>query len=194
LALISVPAWTDRLDIKISVGWLDRSGSPKLDPEEFDLSVAVPPSYEVFDSIFRHGAEVKLGPTIRDNEMDRAIYVRAGQRARILIPGARLWRSAAVTLGAQSATRIRVLPNMEGLIAEFDTVDPSFDAKPKAGESDPCQAQVRAPDGRELWVRPTRLRVWTSEGMAKAKRSICVVFDAEDVTERGPGGSAPTAP
>ena len=211
LALISVPAWTDRLHIRVAVGWIDRSGNPELDPDGgFELSVAVPPSYEVFDSILR-GAEVKLGPSIRDNEMDRAIYVRTGQATRILIPGSRLWRSAAVTLGAQSAGRIRVLPNMEGIIAEFDPVDPPYAApdteteppRPDAGatgprtdypipglvadESEQCRPRIKGPGGRELLVKPARLRVWTSEGVAKAKRPVCVVYDPEDVLGSGRG-------
>lgn len=120
LALVSVPAWANKIDLEIEKGWVDRQGQPRFDGENYKLDIAIPPSLEVFDFIFRDDARVTLGPTIRQSEMDQDIYLRAGRRAQVLIPGSRLWRSATVTLGAQTAERIRVLPNMEGIIAEFN--------------------------------------------------------------------------
>ena len=203
LALVSVPAWTNRLHMRVSVGWLDRSGTPEIDPNaSFELSVAVPPSYEVFDSIFREGAQVKLGPSIRDNEMDRDIYVQAGRETKILIPGSRLWRSAAVTLGTQMAGRIRVLPNMEGIVAEFDRVDlpyaaanPMEDADGNAvDESAQCQRRMKDILAANLRVRATPLRVWTSEGMAKAKPWVCVIYDPKEVLGVSPAAPAGASP
>jgi hypothetical protein len=130
LAVVSVPAWAEELELDVSVGWLDRRGNPELDEDASfkGLKISVPPNLEVFDSIFREDARVTLGPSIRNNEMDTDIYVRAGKETKFLIPGSRLWRSASVTLGAQTANRIRVLPNMEGIIAKFDHVEPPYAA------------------------------------------------------------------
>jgi len=90
LALVSVPAWKRVLNLRASVGWIDRHGDPEVD-ESFDLSISVPPTLDAFDSLFREDAQVTLGPSIRDNEMDTDIYVRAGKETKVLIPGSRLW-------------------------------------------------------------------------------------------------------
>jgi hypothetical protein len=100
---------------------------------------------------------------------------------------------------------------MEGIIAEFDPVDPPYaaadtetepprhapraararadDPTPGLGadESEPCRPHIKGPGGRKLLVRTAWLRVWTSEGVAKAERPVCVVYDPEDVLGSGPG-------
>jgi hypothetical protein len=49
--------------------------------------------------------------------------LRVGQRrARVLLRGERLWRSTVVTLDAQRADRIEVLPDMSGIVAHFDCI------------------------------------------------------------------------
>jgi hypothetical protein len=63
---------------------------------------------------------------------------------KILIMGERLWRNTSVTMGSHKAAKIEVLPNMEGILAEFDEGD-----RPDI-----------APTGKG------DLRVWTSEGVA----------------------------
>jgi hypothetical protein len=79
--------------------------------------------------------------------------------ARILIPGSRLWRSAEVTLDAQLAAKITVLPNMEGVIADFDEVQI------------PNPLSNSDENTRNLEV-PARLRIWTSEGMDEASSDV----------------------
>jgi hypothetical protein len=202
LALVSVPAWTNQLTVEVTTGWLDRTGNRRGVREKVPMTVKLPPDYGAFDSIFRDRGWVTPAPQIRDEEMDQAIYVVAGQEASILIPGLRLWRSTSVTLGAQPADRIRVLPNMEGIVAEFRPVRlPFAKYKPKpaaAGTGDVqaalstphrlprCTLAEELPDGSSgeipaafegLEVRPVRLRVWTSEGVAMAAQHACVVYD-----------------
>ena len=189
LALISVPAWTDRLNVTVTTGWLNRAGKRRSPLREVQMEVMLPPDYGAFDSIFRDQGWVTPAPRIRDQEMDREIYVVASQDASILIPGSRLWRSTSVTLGSQPADRIRVLPNMEGIIAEFRPVRmPLAKYRPDSGaESGACSLRERKPDGtlgdemirgfEGLEVRPVRLRVWTSEGMKPAAQSACVIYD-----------------
>jgi hypothetical protein len=196
---------------------------------------------------------VTLGPTIHNNAMDRRYYVRAGRPTKLLIPGSRLWRSATVTLGAQRADRLVVLPNMDGIIAEFDCVElpyaafdpgsdgdavsaagdptasvpwsasvpesapetesspvrtaaglaepgvgmpPEFDHTGNGGGAPHCNPSLPALRGfgPALAVRPTRLRVWTSEGVAQAKRRLCVIYDpAAALKTDGPEVCAPVA-
>jgi hypothetical protein len=184
LALVSVPAWTDKLHLTAYVGWLDRHGNPVWkDEDKVSLSISVPPDFEAFDSIFREDAWVTRGPRIQDEEMEKSIHAKVGETTKILIPGTRLWRSASVTLGAQLADRIRVLPNMEGIIAEFvevelpyasshGEIDTSTGDSQGNGHLEKCDEQHV-----ELESRPVRLRVWTSEGMTKADRMVCVYYD-----------------
>ena len=125
--------------------------------------------------------------------MDQRIFVKSGGRTRILIPGSRLWRSASVTLGAQLADRIRVLPNMEGIIAEFFEVDlpyAAYNPRRSNGQlpginTDELEPNCSLDDTElsDLSARPVRLRVWTSEGVATAIRSICVVYDPRKIKE-----------
>jgi hypothetical protein len=176
LALVSVPAWTRKMSLKARVGWLDRHGNPVWEEDAaLEREIAVPPDFETFDSVFRRDAWVTREPRIQDEEMEKAIHARVGKATQILIPGTRLWRSASVTLGAQLADRIRVLPNMEGLIAEFAKVE-----LPYAGAGDLLNnrnAGEACEPHAALKSRPVKLRVWTSEGVAKAAGPVCVYFD-----------------
>ena len=198
LALVSVPAWTNELHLTVHTGWLDRESHPLNNGrDKFTVTIPVPPDYEAFDSIFRGDAWVTQGPRIYDNKMDKEISVRAGDGVKILIPGSRLWRSASVTLGAQLATRIRVLPNMEGIIAEFPLVDlphAAYNDELDAVDNSDADAvgglqQDKGPDCRPfepLESRPVRLRVWTSEGVIKARRPVCVYYDPEKIKQGRP--------
>jgi hypothetical protein len=209
LALVSVPAWTNHLTVEVTTGWLDRAGRrrPETERRKEPMEVKLPPDFGAFDSIFRDQGWVTPAPQIRDQEMDQAIYVVAGQEASILIPGLRLWRSTSVTLGSQSADRIRVLPNMEGIIAEFRPVRlpfakykplPSSDTagNVEAARAEParCTLEQELPDGTlgdipgaftDLEVRPVRLRVWTSEGVAVASQHACVIYDPQRQVREG---------
>jgi hypothetical protein len=178
LALVSVPAWADALHLEITTGWLDGAGRARAASDPFEMDVTVPPDFSAFDSIFRDDAWVTRGPRVQDDSMDPRLYVIAGQPTRILIPGSRLWRSATVTLGAQRADRIRVLPNMEGIIAEFLSVDLPY-AQPAADAAAEAHCTLESPKLKDMRTRPVRVRVWTSEGMDDAARPVCVIYDPE---------------
>jgi len=199
LALVSVPAWMAELKLKLTTGWVDNDGrqiaAGWIDSEgrQFDadqpktMIVNVPPDFAAFDSIFRDDAWVTRGPRIQDDAMDKEAYVVAGKDTQILITGTRLWRSATVTLGAQAADRIRVLPNMEGLIAEFQPVklpyavyNPASNRKrrPSSKKDEPeLKCPLEVPELEAMRARPVRLRVWTSEGVATALAPVCVIYD-----------------
>jgi hypothetical protein len=98
------------------------------------------------------------------------------------------------------ARRIRVLPNMEGIIAEFDAIQvPTAVTEPRvlsAGSVSPearaessswCNNFLEHKKGREWFVRPVPLRVWTSEGVDKAERPVCVVFREHKEVSDEPG-------
>lgn len=156
MALISVPAYADNVTLDVTLGWLDRHARerPADSQDSYQLKVPLPPDFETFETIiFDRSNDVRRRPFIFDQfigQDEKTGTLRACARDQILIPGSRLWRSTAVTLGPHRASRIVVLPNMEGIIAQFDDLPPS-------------------PAGQKL-----ALRVWTSEGTVKSERSFTV--------------------
>ena len=160
LALVSVPAWATRLNLNIKTGWLDRNANEIVE-KEFDIEdVPVPPDFQALDSLVLKDTKFQRKPKILNNFMESNIKVMACENAKILIPGTRLWRSTTVTLGAQKADRITVLPNMEGIIADFTPVE--------ASQQD------------ESNVLKAKLQVWTSEGMDTAEKEIEIQLPSKD--------------
>ncbi len=182
LVLVSVPAYLDKLDLVVETGWLDRKSDPiglepKL-PEAADesaerrplragerqlmrMTVALPPDYEAIDTLLA-GTRLQ-GPVINQTRFGTEFSkVQPCQDADILIPGERLWRSTSVTLGGQLADRITVTPDMGGIIASFEPVDPLPGGGPKA-----------------------RLAVWTSEGMDNLDRYITIDGDCPKAAAEG---------
>lgn len=160
LALISVPAWTTELTLKVTTGWLDRNANEEVE-QPFSLRVPVPPDFEAFDALVT-GGQVQRKPKMLDNLMAANPKLSACEKAEILIAGSRLWRSAAVTLGSQKADRITVLPNMEGIIAECKRVE---------------IPPVRSEEGKTPTVK---LRVWTSEGVATGKKDVAIQLPSDE--------------
>ncbi len=161
MALVSVPAWATLLRLHIKTGWLDRNANENTD-KEFDVEVPVPPDFQALDSLILKDTKSQRKPKILNNFMDTDIKVNACESAKILIPGTRLWRSTTVTLGAQKANRITVLPNMEGIIAEFTPVE-----IPYRGQGDAVMA---------------KLQVWTSEGMDTAENDVEIQLPSKEGT------------
>jgi hypothetical protein len=150
MVLVSVPAWTNRLKLKVKTGWLDGNANENT-VSEFSMDVPIPPDYQPLDALVLEGW-FQRKPKILNNMMESDIKLLGCENAKILIPGSRLWRSATVTLGAQKADRITVLPNMEGIIAEFK--------------------QVEIPYRSDSNVIKAKLQVWTSEGMDTAEHDV----------------------
>lgn len=155
-ALISVPAWTSKLSVKVTTGWLGSNSEEEPD-DSFSYDVPIPPDYEAFDA-FIGGEEAVRRPQINNELMDPTIKLVACRRAAILVPGLRLWRSSMVTIGSERADRITVLPNMRGIIAEFTKLP------------------------RPVEPGPATLRVWTSEGVDTQQGKIEILLpDNPDV-------------
>jgi hypothetical protein len=174
LVLVSVPALIENLVLNVETGWLDADTSSELDVgnKEQVVWVKLPLDYKAFENLAlrKEGARQ---PVIFNNEMEKYIVVKACSPANILIPGARLWRSTTVTLGAQQANRITVLPNMRGIIARFDEV-----------MLPPAQALVDAKVSKYVGEKPYALAdimVWTSEGVSETARRAIVVMPKPEV-------------
>lgn len=183
VAIVSVPAWWEELSLAIETGWIDEDGNWTADrrvqrsqpapgskdetaaspggamaqpvPVPADaaalLKVVLPNSYEGIDALLLQVKRRK--PVIVEADFEQTTLT-ACTPARILIRGNRLWRNSVVTLGAQEATEIKVMPNMEGILARFD--------------------RVEIPDQSD----EETLRVWTSEGMAELRQKIAINIPA----------------
>lgn len=148
LAIVSVPSWWRSLRLEISRSWIDKNGVKHPAQEESSValseklassfSVQLPSSPEVLDSVllqdFPKNPEIETidfgkggWKAWSENECDQGPKTKS-----ILISGKRLWRNTVVTVGNSRATRIELLPNMNGLIAEFDcatTIDQSSEVR-----------------------------------------------------------------
>jgi len=165
LALVSIPAWISEIKLCIRTSW--KSSGLKAAFKRFhtaadvskdcdqELNVPVPEDMEALDSIIISSIE-RPPPRIFSQLMDNSTLT-ACSPASILVPGEHLWRNTVVTLGGQRASRIIVLPDMRGIVAEFDSLLPT-------GAPD----TAAAPDDRLV-------RVWTTEGSDTASKAIRVM-------------------
>jgi hypothetical protein len=163
LALVSIPAWISEIKICVRTSW-KRSGlralferkqtasGAKTDCKQ-ELRVPVPQDMEALDSIII-SSTARPPPRIFSQLMDSP-KVTACAPASIEVPGEHLWRNTVVTLGGQRANRIIVMPDMRGIVAEFDAVLPI--STPAAAEDERL------------------LRIWTTEGSDAATKKIVVL-------------------
>jgi hypothetical protein len=196
-AVISVPGWWRSVTMDVETCWISRNdlrsdfdsdGSKTLKDLCTGKTRATysPPVVRlpgtIADISRKLGFEVVQEPYLDRNQATQMLQV--GQRGEILLTGGRLWRSTEVTLGAQLADRITVLPNMEGIIATFDCVRSQ-------------SSWIGAPGAVNVPVV-----VWTSEGMAPVTDGIQILvpqeFRAGTVRKPCPSdderGGGPTAP
>ncbi|WP_317709675.1 hypothetical protein [Tropicimonas sp. TH_r6] len=203
LVLVSVPAYLDEIKLTVWKGFMDlnrvpsdRAASRDERPpfnqlsleqriselmdgvERRSITLKVPSDYNALDNIAIDRTEI-VGPQIDtaqlgaasengtsldvfsrlwDNNCLRPIRTIENEQERfslsLVIPGERLWRSTVVTLMGQKADRIEVMPDMRGIVASF-----SFAEVPQRRTAE-----------WDLWV-------WTSEGKAREKITICPPVD-----------------
>lgn len=182
-ALVSVPGWWNAISLKVEACWLGDLAEKDL-PKNCGTGDVTHRVNLPFDSgavsralnfiIPREPYTVPFGAG--GAMAGTTVELRAGHEGRILIEGQRLWRSTGVTLGAQLADSIEVLPNMEAIVARFNCVEipsvSSSDVRPiyegeGGGGSGP--EGTRPIIGHEMTVPVT---VWTSEGQAHALPAV----------------------
>lgn len=132
-AFISVPAWWSTAHVTMKSCWLARSALANLKLDQAasricdqagntsasTIIVRLPPA--IAEISRKLAFDVVQQPSLY-NPTPKELVI--GMPGALLLEGARLWRSTEVTAGAQHADRITVLPNMEGILAEFDCVRP----------------------------------------------------------------------
>jgi hypothetical protein len=172
-AVISVPSWWRSVETRIATCWIARDNLNRIQDkkkqgvevcdgedarEEFTV-IRLPGAIPELSR--KLGLEVQQEPHLSEYSPQE---LEIGQRGSLLLRGGRLWRSTEVTLGAQRANEITVLPNMEGIIATFNCVLP--------------QTGVIQQDtsGANRRIIRTDVYVWTSEGVTKPPLKVDLVW------------------
>lgn len=151
-ASVSVPSWWRSVDVEITGSWLrenkhlrkrwNKDGSERVVNTQ-TYNVALPFRASSLDGVFAYGAEERL-PYVEDL-YNAAIQVGTG--ARLLVRGGNIWRSTEVFIGAQRADRVRLLPDMKGIVAEFDEIKPVWGADLRRIGADTVDISVATADG-----------------------------------------------
>jgi hypothetical protein len=184
-AVISVPSWWRSMNLAIETCWVDRADLHKQkDFSQCDADGDGPAKHTVrlpgaISELSRKlGYEFVQEPRLEYRyPLDAPLQLEVGRPAQVLLLGGRIWRSTEVTLGAQKADEIAVLPNMEGILAKFRCV------RRQANEKGDEEAQKGA-------VIP--IRVWTSEGVTDPPEYALLVEPA--ATEETKGKRPPMCP
>jgi hypothetical protein len=175
---ISAPSWWRTVELSVNTCWISRTKFAELGPAAsasnicpiaakanaagaqsteqqksapVNFTVRLPPA--IPEISHKLGFEVVQQPSIYHPQQQELVV---GQHGSLLLEGARLWRSTEVTAGAQRADKISVLPNMEGILAEFKCVLP-----PTGGQ----QTQQNSVGYKVEKSTKDSVRVWTSEGV-----------------------------
>jgi hypothetical protein len=164
---ISVPAWWRSVHVSIHTCWLSRSSFAALGPtpsaanlcqgektqsdrSPAEVMVRLPPA--IPEISHKLGFDVVKQPSIYNPQQQEFVI---GEHGSLLLEGQRLWRSTDVTAGTLRAKGIVVLPNMEGILADFGCIEPPRDERPND----------RRQDRLAIGTSPMSVRVWTSEGV-----------------------------
>ncbi len=155
-ALVSLPGWWRHVVLDVRACWRHRGDLA--DPAQGAPLCGAQPRYSQTLHLQLPGSASEISRRLKfdvvnypfvDTVEAGELVVEIGRSAKLPIRGGRLWKSPRVLLGQQWAAAIQVLPDMNGIIAEFHCVEP-----PPGYAGD--------------WGQPpgdTTLRVWTSEGV-----------------------------
>lgn len=200
-AVISVPGWWQSLDAQYRMCWVEpsqldqqRERNGSWDSEIIEeictkssTGSSQPTSTDVIrlphtaNEISRKlGYELQPSPHLEQQQLGQTLY--SGLPGDVILAGDRLWRSTEVFLGAQRADSIRVLPDMQGIVAHFNCVhpiesDPSRPDPSSHDSSDPVNPS-QGSDDHDVVVHP-HLTVVTSEGKDDTENAA-ILFQPPD--------------
>ena len=183
-AVISVPSWWRSIELDIQTCWTSREQLHAIGVEP-DGTLTICRGLEkpankpvvrlpgaISELSRKLGFDVLQEPYLADNQRQ---VLEIGQPGSLLLRGARLWRSTEVTLGAQKADNIVVLPNMDGIVAQFTCVLPQFRAT-----------------GYDYQPIDVNAYVWTSEGVTTGAPVTLIWSNAPPPSDKPPTGQQET--
>jgi hypothetical protein len=158
-ALISLPAWWPKVTLTVVRKWIDPQGVATAIPgPEPNYPIDLPTNFETLDaSLF---ANANIGPVLIDWQIPK-LEARPCRPFSVTLIGRRLWRSTVVTLAGERASRVLVMPNMNGIIATFEQA-------PRPGNLGDKTLGDKPDDKPYL----AQLTVWTSQGHVHLPRLI----------------------
>ncbi|MFK7763929.1 MAG: hypothetical protein AB8B62_11740 [Roseobacter sp.] len=137
-ALISLPSWWGHAELEITTCWVRPQNLKKKiptgnlcedvaeeEPQFTRHTLNVPLPGKAQDVLQRIGFFIIRTPYL-DTGWNEEEQVEAGRPARIRLTGSRLWKNPRVRVGNQWHDRIEVLPNMQGVIASFECIQPTL--------------------------------------------------------------------
>jgi hypothetical protein len=156
-AVISVPSWWRSMYLEVETCWVERAELHKQIQFKHCRANGTGGNSQIRHKVRLPGViselSRKLGYEVVEEPRleyrypeDAPLRLEIGRPAQVLLIGGRIWRSTEVTLGAQKADEIAVLPNMAGVLAKFRCV----------------RRQLADEPGKPAVVP---IRVWTSEGV-----------------------------
>lgn len=165
-SFISVPGWWQTVNVIITRCWISRTALTELEPTANATTICPKGTPSVQTTVRLPGAIPEISHKLGFDVVQQPSIVRprqhelvVGRRGSLLLEGQRLWRSTEVTAGGQRADKITVLPNMEGILAEFDCIRPPAGVRQtRTNDSVP---QDNSP------ITTAYARVWTSEGVTE---------------------------
>jgi hypothetical protein len=185
-ALVSIPGWWNAIGLSVRHCWVSDVGG-RADVEKcgrgdttqstwlkvpFDAGAAS----RAFDFIIPRSPFVIPSSASNTGNAEGA-ELRTGHAGSLVIEGQRLWRSTTVTLGAQTADWIEVLPNMQGIVAHFDCIAEPSSFRQKFVPA-PARPGAPADPGTISEVSySVPVTVWTSEGKDDAPQARVRVTD-----------------
>ena len=190
-AVISVPGWWRSINLKIKTCWTRRQDLqiPLDKAEDVCLGGTVQEQEDIVrlpgvvsDISRKLGFEVVQEPYLSQDQIPQILEV--GRPGDILLKGDRLWRSTDVTLGSQPASRINVLPDMEGIVAHFNCIHAQFGlGKDYSGPPIPVPVIVWTSEGRAQPDDENTVRL-----MVRPEFSLCPEERAKPAAEWDSGG------
>jgi hypothetical protein len=185
-AIVSVPSWWKRARVSIKTCWDVEPESPiercaADSAGYYQYMIALPGDPKGVSRAFNF--IVPREPRVYTAEDTEKRILTVGKRGSILIRGPRLWRSTVVTLGSQVADMIRVMPDMEAIVAEFKCV-----GSPLVISHIPGQGPASEGQSKTALVPVT---VWTSQGRAEADKVEVEVSGSLQCPEEVSGISGP---
>jgi hypothetical protein len=145
-ATVSLPAWWRGLSVKTRTCWISSKDNTCKGTPFKEEQISLPGDSRILDRVLNKSFVRK--PVVYGLDEEKQYTFVVEQPASLLVRGSNLWRATVVTVGPWKSSGIVILPNMEGIIATFDT------NKWRETESS------------------VPILVWTSEGMALAGNAV----------------------
>lgn len=125
--MISVPVFWKTVQLKIHKYWQPEDGKPRVKADFTGGKYEEAPATVIQNLPARNLLAFDLFkeryPALEDKTQSNKIYsVTEKESASITLLGDNLWRSATVLMGGQEASKVTVLPDMKGIVANFDEV------------------------------------------------------------------------